>query len=482
MRNPLFAPGTLFSFVISLIVLQAYSQDTHYWTQQYGTRSSLLGGAAIGGVRDNSAVYYNPAGIAYIENKDLTVSANAYQADRFLMKDGAGAGKDLKSTSIQTMPLLISGLYKPKKYPRHTLGYCYVTKDQFDLSATSRADEFGNYMPDKIYAGNEDYVAQLSQHSSLREMLGGWGWGYKLSEKVSIGIGNYGSYRTYNNNWYRVTRVVPTDSTRILQYLTSFERANAISIKNVRTVIKAGISVNLGRWRFGFTGTSPSINIWGRGTIQSDVTATNLYLDSLGLLELSFTANDRQEGLKTMYKTPLILGFGFEYAGNKNTVAFSCEWFDKVDVYDVMKPKATSYIRPASLNLSSSETDLVIKEEKRSVFNFAIGLEHKINESYSGSFGFRTNKSYSTRDKLEAINLTYTNWNLVHFTLGATKKRQKSDISIGLNYGIGFRIQTYQWVNFTEANFTNFFIGEPKQTTAGFSSFSVMIGYTHHLK
>ena len=36
------------------------AQDDHYWSQQYGAESTLMGGAMVGGAGDNSAVYYNP--------------------------------------------------------------------------------------------------------------------------------------------------------------------------------------------------------------------------------------------------------------------------------------------------------------------------------------------------------------------------------------------------------------------------------------
>ncbi len=41
----------------------ARGQDTQYWNLQYGTRSTLLGGAVIGSVSDLSATYYNPGAL-----------------------------------------------------------------------------------------------------------------------------------------------------------------------------------------------------------------------------------------------------------------------------------------------------------------------------------------------------------------------------------------------------------------------------------
>ena len=49
---------------LTLLTARAYAQTAHYWTDQYGSRSRLLGGAVIGSVDDLAAVYYNPARLA----------------------------------------------------------------------------------------------------------------------------------------------------------------------------------------------------------------------------------------------------------------------------------------------------------------------------------------------------------------------------------------------------------------------------------
>ena len=55
MRTP---PAPLLA-VVSLLGLAApgLAQDSHYWTNQYGSRATLLGGAVIGGVLDLSVTY-----------------------------------------------------------------------------------------------------------------------------------------------------------------------------------------------------------------------------------------------------------------------------------------------------------------------------------------------------------------------------------------------------------------------------------------
>ena len=71
----------LISFIIKQFVLIIifnlfiFPQDAHYWNIQYGTSSTLLGGAVIGSVSDLSATYYNPGAVALFEDANFIFRA-----------------------------------------------------------------------------------------------------------------------------------------------------------------------------------------------------------------------------------------------------------------------------------------------------------------------------------------------------------------------------------------------------------------------
>ena len=51
-------------FLAASSIKDVSAQDTHYWTQQYGTQGELLLGTVVGSLIDLSAMYYNPGALA----------------------------------------------------------------------------------------------------------------------------------------------------------------------------------------------------------------------------------------------------------------------------------------------------------------------------------------------------------------------------------------------------------------------------------
>ena len=80
----------IITFLFIILSTQLFAQENNYWNIQYGTRSTLLGGAVIGRVSDLSATFYNPGAIALFPDVKFILSAQVYQMDNFTIKDGAG--------------------------------------------------------------------------------------------------------------------------------------------------------------------------------------------------------------------------------------------------------------------------------------------------------------------------------------------------------------------------------------------------------
>jgi len=92
----------------------SFAQDNHYWSQQFGARSTLLGGAVVAGVADNSAIFYNPAALAFLEHPNINVDGTLY-AYRWLEYKNA-LGKDVSAVAAGFLyyPQLIGGMLPSK--------------------------------------------------------------------------------------------------------------------------------------------------------------------------------------------------------------------------------------------------------------------------------------------------------------------------------------------------------------------------------
>ena len=56
---------------IVLTLCQVTAQDRQFWDQAVGGRTALLGGIAVGGVRDYSATFYNPGALSFLSKNSM---------------------------------------------------------------------------------------------------------------------------------------------------------------------------------------------------------------------------------------------------------------------------------------------------------------------------------------------------------------------------------------------------------------------------
>ena len=494
-----------------LMITQGFGQDTHFWTQQFGSRSALLGGAVVGGVRDNSAAYYNPGALAQVDSLTLSVSATAYQLDKLDIHDGAGTDLDLNSNQTQIIPLMISGLYRFKNAPRHTLGYSVLGKQQTGIKFSARKDGFMNIIQDSNSPGDEEFIGQYNLKSGLNEQYFGLTYAFRATKHFSVGLTNYIAYRTQYLEETYVARAIPDLDEDYYYYITPLNATNILysaEFSNLRALWKIGFDFDFGKLKLGATITTPSIDFGGKASVNADQSATSLnwngaewtdYVDfdtmdysefvvgsdDFSYFELySFTANDRQENLNTYYKSPLSIALGSQYQFGKTTICASAEWFNSVPLYYQVIPKDNQFIRPVSIDYDVSSSDiLAFRESSKSITNYAVAIDQEITPKLHILAGARTNySSFEDNNYMEGDQLSFSTWDLYHISFGATIKREKSDLSVGVNYAFGSDPQFSQPVNFTNANEMNFMLGESTPVNAQFSSIGLIIGYTYYLK
>lgn len=494
---------------ILLFSIKSTAQDTNYWTQQFGSKSSLLGGAVVGGVRDNSAIFYNPGAMSLVDSSTVSVSATGYQYESLKLQNGAGVGIDLSSSKTSIIPLIITGTYKFKKNNRHTLGYTIISKMQTGLKFSARNDNELDVLPEFNSEGNEEFVAQYNLNTSVSEQWFGGGYSYRFSDHFSVGLTAFINYRSQILEKSHVARAIPFDTSVYYQYVTQLVSANdiqSIEFMNFNLTNKIGFAFDYGRLKFGFSVTAPGIKLYSSGNYLRDSQLSNMNLDqnnindyienaeteeelSAGINNFkdglySFTANDKQdskEGMKVEYKTPLSISGGLEYDFRVLKLSTSWEWFDKIDTYSIITPVEREVLRPKSAKFGYTSTEFMsIKEGNNSVFNWALAFEIPVTQKISLISSFRTDKSYASKPTAESERINQTYWNLKHVTFGAIQKKEKSDLSVGLTYGFG-STTGLQYTNLATPYEANALEGDIEENKINYNTFALLLGYTYYL-
>ena len=330
----------LFLTILLLNSILVSGQDDHYWTQQFGATSTAMGGAVVGGVRDNTAVFYNPGALGFIENSNLSVDANLYKLDKIVILDGGGKDVKLKSSQFSIYPQIVSGLVNLVKSKRFNFGYAVLTRNYSNILMNTRFTErdlASNPDPGSEFVGAFDYTNQLN------EQWFGACFSYKVNQKHSIGLSVFGNYRGQNyslTNFYR--QITYQDS---VAWFSTYNVDENLKYKTFMMTAKVGWAFETGRWRLGLTLTAPSILLYGKGDIQREV---SLYSASEkpGDTAVSFIILDRKTSVKTVYHHPFSLAAGVEYHAPKTSLAISAEYFTAINSYYMIHVESDPMVYP----------------------------------------------------------------------------------------------------------------------------------------
>ena len=96
-------------YLLAFMVCSAslVAQDAHYWTNQYGTQSWLLGGAVVGSTTDLSSTFYNPGSLALYPDTSAVQSAVTLNWTRSTIATTDGYFR-LRSGNTEPLPTLVA--------------------------------------------------------------------------------------------------------------------------------------------------------------------------------------------------------------------------------------------------------------------------------------------------------------------------------------------------------------------------------------
>jgi hypothetical protein len=413
----------LFLFVIcgSCLGGAASAQDSHYWTNQYGTRANLLGGAVVGSVLDLSGTFYNPGGLSLIEEPETLLAAKVFEYYRISLEDFAGSSDRFYSPKFGPSPALIAGALRFHGLGRSWIGYSVLTRQSVLLRLRGASTGIGDFVP--TVPGPEQTAADFRLYEQLTETWFGLTWAYKIKDSLGFGITQCLTYRTHRADVQATNQALTGAGDLILA--TGSRR---YQYNNIRILWKLGLAFDVRGITMGLTVTTPSLKLLGRGT--SSLNASTVGGELLGDGEMGdYMAFDVQEGIPADFRTPLSVAFGTTLKLAVVQLYGTAEWFAPIGVYTVMK--GADFIAQSSGETHANE----VTHEAHSVLNFGVGAECGASEKLKFYASFTTD--YSARAPGTATNLSLTDWDIHHVMGGATFTIKRSAVTIGIGYAFG---------------------------------------------
>ncbi len=397
------------------------SQDSHYWNIQYGTRSTLLGGAVIGSVSDLSATYYNPGAVALFKDPGFILSARVYQIETITVEDGAGLGKELDYSTIVPSPSFVAFDLKFDFLGKARLALSILTRQKMDFEFQTRLIDSLDIIESS--PGKENFAGGISIQREFNEVWGGITYSSKLNDVIGFGATWYMAYRSQRSSNEIIIQVLPSEGD-----IASYTDLRNYRYNNLRTLLKFGIGFNLQPLTLGATVTTPSVNITGTGSVGTHFFLNGIDKDGDGNNDNEFDSNFQDE-IASEYKSSWAVGFGGGYKVGKFKFHASAEWYDALEKFFVLDTE------PFESQGSGETLTNDLTHELKSITNYGFGVDFFSSESLILSGSFVTD--FSARIPGTETNLTVSTWDIYHISGGTTFKVGNSDLTIGLEYAFG---------------------------------------------
>jgi hypothetical protein len=414
-----FAGATVLVLIVSLQSTQG--QDTQYWNLQYGTRSTLLGGAVIGSVSDLSATYYNPGALGLNKAGGLLLSTGVYEGNSLKLEGSGIEKRQISSFGFDVSPSLVAGRLAADSGSADRLAYSLLTRQRANVNLQWRFVGTKETIPGVRGSGSVSQNAALLQN--LSEMWAGFTWSRALSPVVGIGVTTFFALRSQTKGVTLSTSAI-TDSSGVagLTYQNNYD------YYNVRVLWKAGLAVDLSPLSLGVSLTTPSLNLFGSGSAYVNAQSSGLDANGDGVPDQLFVA-DYQEKLSSLYYSSWAVGVGASYQLDKFRFDVSAEWYAAVSRFNVLEP---AVFAAQSTGMQHQNT---LSAALQSVLDFGGGVEYVSGEHTSWYASIITDNSGMNAGA--GTNFAISSIDYISVTGGGIFSIGRTKITAGLGYTFG---------------------------------------------
>jgi long-chain fatty acid transport protein len=367
----------LFSFFVS----PAIADQFHYKNIIVGERASGLGGAYTAVADDPSGLFYNPAGIIYAKQGNLSASVNAYHTSTKTYKDALAGSIDWERSSAAFLPNFFAFT---QPLGDGVVGFSYAVPD-----AVSENQDQTFLNPNSVWTSltvnynDEDLTYKIGPSYAI-----------ELTKGLSVGLTVYYHYREREriSNELAVQPGVGGNDYQVSNtYFETFE---------------TGIQPMLGVMWSPLEKLSFGLNI-SKTTINNSRTTIQTQQKAFADEEIQQTSIRIDE----VRELPLIVSVGLA-------------WF----------PSSSMMIAGDLTNYSATEDEITGTRE--AITNFAVGLEYYASSSLAYRTGIYSNYA-NTPGLVEGGTGQNEHINYYGFTASVSSVTRSSTISFGLAHSIG---------------------------------------------
>ncbi|MBC8487063.1 MAG: outer membrane protein transport protein [Bacteroidetes bacterium] len=434
---------------------EIYAQTCRYWLDSFNNEASLMAGSVVGGNADITAIYYNPAIIADIQNSKISLSTSLFNINDYSLKNAVGTNQDLKEWQFIVQPRFFSYLFRSKKFIDLSWEFAIFSRrsEQINTSLTVQ------YKTDilQTYPGQEQYTANIDYNFKYSDYWGGFGAAYRFNNELSLGVSLLVSDKVLHYNYNLDINAFPTGSgiSDTSFYNANWKHLEKIYQYNINLIWKIGIQYKAEQWSAGLNITTPSMYLWGNADVRKNYAQNDIKHQGSKIEDYIY--NGAEKKARCRMKDPLAIaaGFVYKFPNKKVTLSLSAEYFQKIKPYLLIDARINPNITTENdFENMANKNFLSYSTAANSVTNVAIGYKYIHSDKIELLGGFRTDFTYAKDIDYKSLSdysfIKDIPLNVYHFSGGGKFNYKSTSFILGLQFAFGHSKGNEQFINTTE--------------------------------
>ncbi len=410
-------------FTFSIFVLS--SQSFFYNTQQFGLKSTLLGGAVTAGSSDLSMIYYNPAALKYARDKgfDFALFIPSYGITRY--GDKLGSGKNVYDRSIALNPSLFT--YKTS-IGNFSLVFTLLQKDLWDNDIRSSAVKM---------IGTTLEKRALSYNYEGDEKWFGVGSSFSLSDRISIGISQFWNVLNVNYEYGLSSESQDITQNSLKEFYSDQFNLNVSNVLSMTT--KIGLAYEQKTNKVGLVLTTPYYSPYSKSANLEKATSIFDFGRSVMTNTIDF---DIDPTMKNAWQ--IDLGYS-RTLPDSSEVWLKASYHTAVDEYEMFTIDRTIL------------EGLTFISGLKKVTNFSVGYAKNFNDKVQILGSIRTNYNAGIQRPNNQRNqsVILLEQDRMHIAIGTKIEHRNASFVLGIDYGFSLKSDSPPFENFPSVNLLN---------------------------